>query len=158
MCYGCRVGTTRFKQFEYMVEIFLQSHSDLCNYSYKDQALPCAPTRRRGDFVYILRDRVIILEVDEYAHRYYERGCECIRILELHEQGQGKALFVVRFNPQKKLLQEMARVIHQCFVADLPDNLLSVQFVGYKEEYDVVKEVVRIAQERVLPLSKKSKY
>ncbi len=131
-----------------MVNEYLSSFEDTAYYSYQDQALPCAPTQRRGDRVYLLQDRLVIVEVDEDAHRYYNRDCECIRVLELHEQGQGRGVFLLRFNPLKRLLPDLRRWLLEAFVAPLPDTLLQVDFLGYKAEYDVVAEVVRIAAER----------
>ena len=157
MCWTCRKGTERVKQFEQAVESFLCQYDDLKHYSYRDETLPCAPTRRRGDFVYLLSDRVVVLEVDEYAHRYYNQECECVRVLELHEQGQGRALFLVRFNPVKDLLPPLVNLLRECFVAPLPVNLLDVRFLGYKKEYDVVQVVTRLAQERAVPPTKRVK-
>jgi hypothetical protein len=151
-CYQCRVGTARFKQFEAMVEEFLKSNSTLSLYSYRDEVLPCSPNRRRGDFVYILSDRVVILEVDEYQHRYYNKECECIRVLELHEQGRGLPLFLVRFNPKKSLLGNLARLLLTCFKSSVPETLLEVFFLGYSSEceYDIVKELVKLTKDRGL--------
>ncbi len=148
LCWTCRKGTERVKQYEHLVEVYLKSYEDTANYSYLDEALPCAPTRRRGDFVYLLLDRLVIVEVDEQAHRFYSRDCECIRVLELHEQGQGRALFLIRFNPLKHLLPSLRQLLLEAFVAPLPETLLRVDFLGYKREYDVVAEVTRIAAER----------
>ncbi len=148
LCWTCRKGTERVKQYEHLVEAYLKSYEDTANYSYRDEALPCAPTRRRGDFVYLLKDRLVIVEVDEQAHRFYTTDCECTRVLELHEQGQGRALFLIRFNPLKHLLPSLRQWLLEAFVEPLPDTLLRVDFLGYAREYDVVAEVMRIASER----------
>lgn len=148
LCWTCRQGTSRLEQFEACVENFLLQHQTLRNFTYRDESLPCAPNRRRPDFTYVLPDRVVVLEVDEQEHRYYNKTCECVRVLELHEQAQGKALFVVRFNPLQRLLPELAEALQECFAAPLPDNLLAVRFLGYSAEYDVVAEVVKLSSER----------
>ena len=158
LCWTCRRGTKRVKQFESMVESFLEEQTDLSLYTYRDEVLPCAPNRRRGDFVFVLQDRTVVLEVDEHAHKFYNQDCECVRVLELHEQAQGKALFLVRFNPKKSLLPKLANLLRQCFTSVLPDNLLDVRFLGYTSEYNVVEEVTRIAEERVKPLTKRVRY
>ena len=158
LCWTCRRGTERVKQFENMVESFLQEQSDLRFYTYRDEPLPCATNKRRGDFVFVLQDRIVILEVDEHAHKFYNRDCECVRVLELHEQGQGKALFLIRFNPKKSLLLKLAGLLRECFISPVPSNLLDVKFLGYKTEYSVVEEVTRIAKERHGRLSKRPRY
>ena len=78
----------------------------------------------------MLKDRTVVLEVGEHSHRFYERSYECTRVLDLHEQGQGKALFLVRFNPQQRLLEQLAQVLRKCFSDPLPQTLLGVTFLG----------------------------
>ncbi len=148
LCWSCRKGTTRVKQYEHLVETYLKGYEDTAHYSYRDETLPCAPTRRRGDFVYLLADRLVVVEVDEQAHRFYNQDCECTRVLELHEQGQGRALFLLRFNPLKRLLPDLRQCLLRAFTAPLPETLLQVHFLGYKSEYNVAEEVTRIAAER----------
>ena len=147
LCWTCRVGAERLKQFEHAVEVFLQRREDLRVYTYRDQTLPCAPTRRRPDFTYTLYGRIVVLEVDEHCRRYCQQDCECIRVLELREQGQGKALFLIRFNPLQRLLGQLADTLRSCFTAPLPETLLHIRFLGYNSEYSVV-EVTRIARNR----------
>ncbi len=148
LCWTCRTGTSRLKQYEHLVETYLRGFPDTACYSYRDEPLPCAPTRRRGDFVYLLEDRLVIVEVDEQAHRYYSLECECTRVMELHEQGQGRALFLMRFNPRKWLLPSLRQWLLQAFTSPLPETLLRVDFLGYNSEYDVVAEVMQIANRR----------
>lgn len=148
VCMDCCGGVLSMKKYEQMVELYLRRHETLANFSYRDQVLPCAPTRRRGDFVYLLQDRVVILEVDEDEHRNYNQVCEIVRVYELHEAAQGRALILVRFNPIESLLPKLGSLLHECFVQKLPDNLLDVKFLGYNAQYDVVAEGVRIAEER----------
>lgn len=149
LCHTCRTGTERYKQLEIMVKEYLDQHPRLHMYSYYDQTLPCASNRRKPDFVWLIDDRVVILEVDENAHRYYEKSCEIARITELHEQGQGKPLFLVRFNPKKRLLSDMASKVEECLDRRVV-NLLTVEFVGYpqKREYDAVEEITQEGRKR----------
>ena len=58
----------------------------LGSYSYSDETLPCSPNHRRPDFTWVLEDRLVILEVDEDAHRFYNRECELLRVTELRVQ------------------------------------------------------------------------
>jgi hypothetical protein len=147
-CSDCCKGVLSTKKQEQMVELFLRRHDTLANFSYRDKVIPCAPTVRRGDFVYVLPDRLVILEVDEDEHRNYNKECEIVRIFELHEAARGKALILVRFNPIDSLLPKLASLLHECFTQELPDNLLDVKFLGYTAAYDVVDEGISIAQRR----------
>ena len=144
-CYGCRTGTQRVKQLECMVKDYLKEDPQLRHYSYYDQILPCSPNLRKPDFTYLLSDRVVILEVDEDAHRYYNRDCETRRITELMEQVGGKPLILLRFNPLKTLFGEMKTTIKRMFSQPLT-GLLNVEFLGYKQDYDVIAEINRLAR------------
>ena len=148
-CWTCRKGTERWHQFEYMVSEHLKKDNLLCNWSYRDSTMPCSTNRRRGDFTWILPDRVIILEVDEDCHRYYERDCEIKRVLELHEQCRGLPLLMLRFNPIMNLLDTMVNHLHDMRTGFLPE-ILQVDFLGYPDhlEYDVANEVERMLAER----------
>jgi hypothetical protein len=147
-CYSCRVGLGRIKQFELMVKAYLDSHPEFLGlYSYYDATLPCSPNRRRPDFVWLLLDRIVILEVDEYGHRYYNRDCEIARITELMEQGNALPLILIRFNPKEHLLSDLHALLQTVFVSPIC-GLLEVHFVGYKQEYDVVKEIEKLAGKR----------
>lgn len=130
-----------------MVLDYLKQHPRLHAFSYYDQSLPCSPNLRRPDFVWILPDRIIVLEVDENAHRHYNRRCEIARITELQEQGGALPLRLVRFNPRVSLLEEMARAVERFMDNDIT-GLLDAVFVGYKQEYDVLLEIQQESQWR----------
>ena len=148
-CWTCRKGTKRWRQFEYMVSQKLQEDDLLQHWSYQDKKIPCSSNTRRGDFTYLLPDRVVILEVDEHCHRYYERDCEVTRVLDLHEQCAGKPLIMLRFNPLQQLLDDMIKQLHLFMSCPVPD-ILQVEFLGYPEhlQYDMVEEVERMMAER----------
>jgi hypothetical protein len=152
MCYGCRTGTDRIKELEEMVKDYLDAHEFLKMWTYRDSVLPCAPqgNRRRPDFVWIFDTHLIILEVDEYAHRHYERDCEISRVTELMEQAGSKPVFLIRFNPQKRLLEEMRRCFetYRTCAVTVDTPLLAVSFIGYQREYDVVGEIERVSMKR----------
>lgn len=132
LCYTCRRGTKRMKQLEMMVKSNLDADEQLSKYTYYDQPMTCAPNIRRPDFAYILLDRIVILEVDEHAHRYYNRDCEIARVTELMEQAGAKPLTLIRFNPLKRLLGVMNDLLRRCFIRPLDGKLLEVEFIGYE--------------------------
>jgi hypothetical protein len=137
-----------------MVKDFLDWQTDVVGgYTYYDTSLPCSPNQRRPDFVWVLQDRLVILEVDEHSHRHYNFECEVARITELMEQAGALPIFLVRFNPQEKYLPNLVKLLQDCFNAPIT-NLLHAVFLGYKAEYDVVAEIERIASQRISFLSK----
>ena len=147
-CRGCQTGNEYRHRFEEMVYGYLDTHPDerFRHFSYQDTALPCAPTQRRPDRVYILEDRMVVLEVDEGAHRFYQRDCEVVRILEVHEQGRGLPMMMIRFNPKKHLLERLARMLTRAMICDITEPI-TLWFLGYKEAetYDIVAELNRLS-------------
>jgi hypothetical protein len=61
-----------------------------------------------------LVDLVVILEIDEKAHRFYEVRCEQTRMLQIHEAigaaGVTAPVLFVRFNPDGKVVRDGHRV------------------------------------------------
>ena len=57
--------------------------------------------RFRPDFVYEINDeqRVVIVEVDEHAHKHYDRRCELVRQAEVASSFGGRPVILIRFNP-----------------------------------------------------------
>jgi galactokinase len=104
----------------------------------------------------VAETHVIIIEVDEDAHRYYNRDCEITRVSELMQTCDGKPLFLIRFNPLVTVQGELKNTeeLKSTFdafrtvqvTAETP--MLTVQFIGYKQEYDVAAEMDRVAKER----------
>ena len=147
VCYACRTGLERFRRDEEMVYGYLDAHASLRHYSYQDTPLPCAPTHRRPDRVYVLQDKMVVLEVDEDAHRFYARDCEVVRILEIHEQGGGLPMTMIRFKPTRELLPRLVETLEAC-IAKVPLGPIDVVFLGYleKETYDIGRELSRMVQ------------
>jgi len=155
-CSICRRGTERAKQLEALVKDFLNKHEFLKMYTCTDVRFGC-DNNRRPDFVYLVAEtHVIIIEVDEDAHRYYNRDCEITRVSELMQTCDGKPLFLIRFNPLVTVQGELKNTeeLKSTFdafrtvqvTAETP--MLTVQFIGYKQEYDVAAEMDRVAKER----------
>lgn len=150
-CVGCRGGTNRVKQLELMVKDFLDAHpATIGLYTYHDQTLPCSDNRRRGDFVFLLPDRIVILEVDEHRHHTYLKECEVARVTDLMVQCQALPLFLVRFNPLRSLLDPLHELLQECFRKEI-NGMLDVSFLGYKEEdtWDYAVEIDLLARQRL---------
>ena len=132
-----------------MVKDILDKDEILSKYTYYDQTLPCAPNLKRPDFTYVLVDRIVILEVDEHAHRYYNRECEIARITALMEQAGGQPLLLLRFNPLQRCIGEMKHCLVEMMLQTNLEKMLYVEFVGYNGlEYDVVKEMEALSCQR----------
>ena len=137
------------KQRELMVKEVLDGHPELRHYSYSNVILPCSPNIRYPDFVFVLQDRVVILEVDEDAHRYYSRDCEVSRVTELMENIGGRPLYLIRFNPLKSLLPVLVAQILSFFKVTHNDMMLNTSFIGYGDlEYDIAHEIEELSIKR----------
>ncbi len=151
-CFTCRRGP-KIIRHETIIKEQLEL-SILKNYSSYDISHPCSNEmgirKIRPDFTWETEKNIMILEVDENAHRLYNVECEQGRIHELHELFQ-KPLILVRYNPDAKmsilnqsnkkehsyLIQTLENIIHQ----DKFDGLtkkgneeIKVIYIGYKEE------------------------
>lgn len=100
ICATCSKNERKNTFLENTVKEYLSKHPDLALYTFADKSIPCATTKRRPDFCYVLPDRVVILEVDENEHRYNTLECETRREHELLDAiPSEKHLVIVRFNP-----------------------------------------------------------
>lgn len=147
LCINCRERDPRFKEAETAVENVLNA-TELAEFLVlRDEAVPCRPAgvpAFRPDFGWRLPDRVVILEVDENAHRYYDPSCEVARLRQIHESinlstpaGVPKpAMLVLRYNPHtpEHAADKHARVpdmVRALFTCPLPERSWSVEYAGY---------------------------
>ena len=102
MCADCRGHTKEHHEKEMQVQRALDKHGTLRHYSSRDRAHPCSKAEEirlfRADFCWELEDVVVILEVDEEAHRRYIARCELARLTDLQAVFK-KAIRVIRYNP-----------------------------------------------------------
>jgi hypothetical protein len=63
-----------------------------------------ACTKYRPDFVYASDDLVLIVECDENQHKKRHYSCEDKRISNIFMEFPDKVLFVIRFNPDKQII------------------------------------------------------
>ena len=58
-------------------------------------------SKRRPDVYYSCNQHVVIVEIDEDQHRRYDPTCECARISEIVGAIGGRAVTIIRYNPDK---------------------------------------------------------
>ncbi len=150
-CYTCRRGPKLIRH-EIIIKEQLEL-SSLKNYSSYDTSHPCSREmgirKIRPDFTWETEKNIIVLEVDENAHRLYNVECEQGRIHELHELFQ-KPLILVRYNPDAKIsiLNQTSKKEHSYLITILENILhdkfeeltikgneeIKVVYIGYKDE------------------------
>ena len=142
LCAGCKseYGIQRIKKFEKQVEEWLEEAG--LPWSYSNKKLPCAPTTRYPDYLFVGKEHVVLLEVDENQHRRYELKCEVARISEIMDSIDSKNLHVIRYNPhtkkddaQKK--EELLNAINAALemnIGALSDTGCAVQYLNYSED------------------------
>lgn len=139
LCWTCRMGTDKAKRIETEVDEVLAADKVLGNYTTRDKAIPCRSAGMapfRPDFTWVLPDRVLVLEVDEHAHRLYEPSCEIARLHQLHEAVVPLALAVLRYNPHADGHRESKHMAMRLHLRDmlheaLPADGLDIQYLGY---------------------------
>lgn len=144
-CASCRKGhgIHALKKYEQQMETWLDDAGLV--WSYSNKKLPCAPTTRYPDYLFVASaDHVVLLEVDEHEHKDYNPECEIKRISEFMDGIDYGNLHVVRFNPNGGVGREM-------LLATLRDALATnfglhnasgcvVQYLGYSEDRVVMLE------------------
>jgi hypothetical protein len=138
LCYVDRVGVTRTKKFEVEMCAFLDENGYL--WSYQDRVIPCSPKGAlvRPDFVFVHPRFVIILEVDENYHRYYDVTCELKRIEKLHENC-GQPVLLIRFNPHSREYGKLGMALSRAIRTHTEDLIVRLEgsvgveliFIGY---------------------------
>ena len=109
-------------------------------WSHSNHKLPCAPTTRYPDYLFVATEHVVLLEVDENEHRNYNAKCEVSRLSELLDSVGHRNMHVIRFNPNEvgsttedkkvRVLSAIRTALatnHGC----LNDTGCVVQYIGY---------------------------
>lgn len=82
-----------------------------------------ACSNRRPDIFIERYTHIIIIECDEYQHRYYE--CENKRMMELFEDAGSRPLVMIRFNPDSYIDKDEMKVI-SCFTRSKDKGMLEL--------------------------------
>jgi hypothetical protein len=143
MCSVCISYKTKKKQHEFNTMEFLLEQEDLKFFSQMNTKIACAPNADRPDFVWVLQDRVIILECDEQSHKYSgSETCEREREYRIADalKGEGKFVIMIRFNPDQKNVspwkqfENLGKTLRECFATDdcrhAVDGILR-KYLGY---------------------------
>ena len=140
LCSGCRTrsGVARIKKYEEKTKKWLTEAG--LHWSYTNTKLPCATTTRFPDFVFATgKEWVVILEIDENQHRFYNEKCEITRLSELMDSKSEGSLHVVRFNPNNKSTtkEELLAALRDAIATNygvLHDTGCAVQYLGYSAD------------------------
>jgi sugar-specific transcriptional regulator TrmB len=143
VCADCARNQNKTAFLENTVAQFLLQDEALAHWSYRDRKLPCATSRRRPDFCYVLPDRTVILEVDESEHCYNTPECENRRMTEIQDDAPpGTYIVIVRFNPNPKrgdvwsAFETLAAKLKHAFVTDdvkyEPDGIHRI-YINYSD-------------------------
>ena len=117
------------------------------NYDSWNKAIRGANKKYRPDFIYILEDRVIIVEVDEGQHRRYGLLQELDRMRDIASCYPGKIVMFVRWNPdgfcsqgrvksisRRQKLQNLAVYVESLFGSQASG--VTVHYMYYDHDYE----------------------
>ena len=145
-CAECREGYNmqRIKKWEVQTEAWLDESGLI--WSHSNRKLPCAPTTRYPDYMFVGTEHCVLLEVDEHQHEHYNPSCEVARISELMDSIDFKNLHVVRYNPNAKgKTCDKKRVLLNALKDALSTNFgmyndtgCVVQYLGYDEDRTIM--------------------
>ena len=140
LCAECRSSETgqkmqRIKSWELEVADWLNDEGLV--WSYSNKKLPCAPTTRYPDYLFIAKDHVVLLEVDEHQHSDRDPACELARLSELMDSIGTMNMHVIRYNPhtgddnRRSALISAIRSAIDYNQGARSDSGMHVQYLGY---------------------------
>lgn len=92
--------TKNYKTKEKYVSDFVKSK--ITNVDWiTDKKIMDGCSKRRPDLLLDMGDQVIIVEIDENQHEYYDCSCENKRVAELSQDLNHRPLVIIRFNPDE---------------------------------------------------------
>lgn len=90
-------------------------------------------SRRRPDIYLDLGSYIIIIEIDEFQHRRYDKSCDNERLMELSLDAKHKPIIFIRFNPDR-YVNKNREVIKSCFSINKETGLTKINDKNMWEE------------------------
>ena len=94
-----KVLNKKIKSKEIKVKNMLDNRN--IEYHSHDRSINIECSKKRPDFILFRRHNVIIIEVDENQHKYYNCECEQKRMVEIYNACDSRPVIFIRFNPDK---------------------------------------------------------
>ena len=95
-----------------------------------DKRIQDGCSRRRPDLLLDMGSHIIIVEIDENRHDYYDCICENKRLMELSQDLQHRPIVFIRFNPDKYTDKD-GKIIKSCWKM----NKLGVLTISKQKEW-----------------------
>lgn len=90
-----------------------------------DKRVPDGCSRRRPDLLLDLGFQIVIVEVDENQHVYYDCSCENKRLMEISQDLGHRPIVFVRFNPDDYIKRDKTRV-KSCWSVNKTTGMVAV--------------------------------
>jgi hypothetical protein len=97
---------------------------------------------RRPDLLLDMGSYIIIIEVDENKHTYYDCSCEHKRLMQLSQDLQHRPIIFIRFNPDAYTDQE-GKLVSSCWKL----NKLGVMTVNPKKQKEWKERIESLIQQ-----------
>jgi hypothetical protein len=110
-----------------------------------DKRIQDGCSKRKPDMLVDLGTHIIIVEVDENAHKYYDCSCENKRIMEISEDVGGRPIVFIRFNPDK-YVDFTGKKIKSCWKINKTSGILHIDTTKeteWKERIDVLNKQIQ---------------
>lgn len=112
-----------FKIKERHVTDYLKINFDGININYDKKVGGCS--NKRPDVYIDLLTHIIIVEIDENQHKYYDSTCEMVRLNLLFEDFAFRPIVFIRFNPDGYIDKHNVK-IRSCFSMDYKTGILKI--------------------------------
>jgi hypothetical protein len=91
----------------------------------RDKRIQDGCSKRKPDMLVDLGTHIIIVEVDENAHKDYDCSCENKRIMEISKDVGGRPIVFIRFNPDK-YVDVTGKTITSCWKLNKTSGILHI--------------------------------
>jgi hypothetical protein len=123
--------TRNYKTKEKAVADFVLSKFE--NVSWiADKRVQDGCSRRRPDLFLDLGSHVLIVEIDENQHEYYECSCENKRVMEISKDIGHRPLIFIRFNPDDYIDSNQIKVV-SCWKPNKQSGILYIPIIKIEE-------------------------
>ena len=104
-----------YKTKEYAVVKYIKTKFSTLNW-IADKIINGGYSKRRPDLLLDLLYQIVIIEVDENQHIYYDCSCQNKRIMELSQDLGHRPIIFIRFNPDD--YEKNGKIISSCWDQD----------------------------------------
>lgn len=99
-------------------------------------------SKKRPDLVCDFGEKVLIIEIDENQHKYYDTSCESARLMHIFEDIGHRPLIMIKFNPDR-FINEKGENIKSCWKVEKNGILNNINVKEWENRLSFLKERIQ---------------